>query len=54
MLRSTGFTPYDNTTLRHGGWTYPLTSAYYYVHTGGLPSLFAYQNELLGRAELPA
>jgi D-cysteine desulfhydrase len=24
-----------------------------FVHTGGLPSLFAYQNELLGRAELP-
>jgi D-cysteine desulfhydrase len=24
-----------------------------FVHTGGLPSVFAYQNELLGRAELP-
>ncbi len=24
-----------------------------FVHTGGLPSLFAYQNELLGRADLP-
>src|SRR5437868_7866063 len=29
------FTPYDNTSLRNGGWTYPLTAAYYYVHTGG-------------------
>src|SRR5678815_1371922 len=26
---ASGFTPYDDSTLRHGGWTYPLTPAYY-------------------------
>ena len=31
---ATSYTPYDNNTLRHGGWTYPLTPAYYYEHTG--------------------
>jgi|KBSMisStaDraftv2_1062788.scaffolds.fasta_scaffold01648_6 Tfp pilus tip-associated adhesin PilY1 len=31
---ASGFTPYDDSTLRHGGWTYPLTPAYYYAHTG--------------------
>ena len=34
---ATSFTPYDNATLRYGGWTYPLTAAYYYVHSGGTP-----------------
>ena len=29
------FTPYDNNTLRHGGWNYILGPAFYYVYSGG-------------------
>ncbi len=37
---ATSFTPYDNTTLRNGGWAYVLTPAFYYVHTG--PAITGY------------
>ena len=32
---SSQFTPYDDNTLRVGGWTYALGPAYYYVYSGG-------------------
>ncbi|MGZ5205448.1 MAG: hypothetical protein ACXWIQ_12980, partial [Caldimonas sp.] len=32
---ASGFTPYDNSTLRHGGWAYVAGPAYYYTYSGG-------------------
>ena len=32
---SSQFTPYDDETLRRGGWVYTFGPAYYYVYSGG-------------------